>query len=82
MDESLLKRIIEALLFVSQKPLSVDQIVQVLEDQDPKVVREVIYKLKEEHEKENKSFSIKEIAGGFQFVTDLSYAPWIKNYLI
>ncbi len=73
------KKIIEALLFVSGRPLSLDKIVQALEEFDAACVRSIIKEIGEEYNKTNRSFSITEVGGGFQILTDPFYAPWIKK---
>ncbi|MCX5715823.1 MAG: SMC-Scp complex subunit ScpB [Candidatus Omnitrophica bacterium] len=75
------KKIIEALLFASDRPVGVDEITAVLEDVDSRVVRELVYELKAEYESQQRSFGITEVAGGFQLVSDTYYAPWIKKLL-
>lgn len=75
------KRIIEALLFASNEPVSINDMTEVIEDVDSTVIRDIVYELKGEYETQNKSFSIKEVAGGFQIFTDAYYAPWIKKLL-
>lgn len=73
------KRIIEALLFASDQPLSIDQLKEVISETDGKTIRSQVEELKAEYEKENHSFRITEVAGGFQFSTDPTYSSWIKK---
>ncbi len=73
------KNIIEAMLFVSDKPLFVNEIKGVLEDFKPQDVKEVIAELTKEYEDTSRAFRIKEIAGGYQITTDPSLAPWLKK---
>ncbi|MDP8229608.1 MAG: SMC-Scp complex subunit ScpB [Candidatus Gorgyraea atricola] len=73
------KNIIEAMLFVSDKPLFVNEIKGVLEDFKPQDVKEVIAELAKEYEDTSRAFRVKEIAGGFQITTDPSLAPWLKK---
>lgn len=75
------KRIIEALLFASDGPVSINEMATVLEDVDSTLVRDLVYSLKAEYENQERSFTITEVAGGFQLVTDAYYAPWIKRLL-
>lgn len=75
------KRIIEALLFASDRPIGIDEITAVLEDVDSRVVRDIVYELKNEYETQRRSFTLTEVAGGFQMVSDTYYAPWIKKLL-
>ena len=76
------KRIIEALLFASSRPVSINEMAEVLEDIESTQIRELVYELKSEYENQQRSFGIAEIAGGFQLVSDLYYAPWIKKLLV
>ena len=78
MDREEAKRIIEALLFVSDKPVSIDTLKEVLKEIDPTEVRAVIEELNKEYASSGRSFSIKEIAGGFQMLTDPVYSKWIS----
>ena len=73
------KRIIEAILFVSDKPITIEQVKDVLEGADGREIRRLIYELKEEYEKEERSFQVTEVAGGFQVVTHSTYSPWLKK---
>ncbi len=77
MDREEAKRIIEALLFVSDKPVSIDTLKDVLKDMEPAQVREIIVELNSEYVASCRSFSVKEIAGGFQMLTDPVYSRWI-----
>ncbi len=78
MDRQEAKSIIEALLFVSDKPISIDTLKEVLKDVEPTDVRSITEELNQEYAKSGRSFSIKEIAGGFQMLTDPVYSKWIS----
>ncbi|MCX5686241.1 MAG: SMC-Scp complex subunit ScpB [Candidatus Omnitrophica bacterium] len=77
MDRDERKLIIEALLFVSDKPVSIDALKSVIKDIDPTEIRAIIEELNAEYAASARSFSIKEIAGGFQMLTDPVYSKWI-----
>ncbi len=77
MDREEAKRIVEALLFVSDKPVSIDTLKDVLKDIESAQVREIIVELNGEYAASCRSFSIKEIAGGFQMLTDPVHSRWI-----
>jgi len=79
MDRTQAKNIIEAMLFVSDKPLFLNEIKGVMEGFDASHVKDVILELAKEYEDAQRSFNIKEIAGGFQIVTDPLLAPWLKK---
>ena len=78
MDKEEASRIIEALLFVSDKPVSIDTLKDVLKDIEPTAIRTVIEGLNNEYAASVRSFSVKEIAGGFQMMTDPIYSKWIS----
>lgn len=77
MDRDEAKKILEALLFVSDKPVSIDTLKEVMKDVEPTEVRALIEALNTEYAVSNRSFQIKEIAGGFQMLTDPAYSKWI-----
>jgi len=79
MDRKQAKNIVEAMLFVSDKPLFIQEIKGVLEEFDARQIKDVIAELTKEYEETQRAFTIKEIAGGFQIVTDPMLAPWLKK---
>ncbi len=79
MDKTQIKNIIEAMLFVSDKPLFLSEIKNVLESPDASEIKDVIAELAEEFETQGRALRIKEIAGGYQIVTDPVLAPWLKK---
>ncbi len=50
------KRIVEALLFAVQEPISVRKICEVVEDAEAKEIREVIQQLREEYDTQPTNF--------------------------
>lgn len=79
MEREEIKRVIEAVLFVHHEPLVIDRMRELFGEVDPRLIRELTYELKSEYESQNRSFIIREIAGGFQMVSDPRYATWIKK---
>ncbi|MFH1854660.1 MAG: SMC-Scp complex subunit ScpB [Candidatus Omnitrophota bacterium] len=79
MDKTQAKNIIEAMLFVSDKPLFVNEIKSVLEEFDAKGVKDIISELIREYEDTQRAFRLKEIAGGYQIVTGPVFAPWLQK---
>nr|HID60104.1 SMC-Scp complex subunit ScpB [Desulfobacterales bacterium] len=74
-----LSAIIESLLFVSEEPLSISKIHSVLKEFDKKKIREAIEALIERYQSQEHGFTLKEVAGGFQFRTRPEYSEWIKR---
>jgi len=79
MDKEQIKHIIEAMLFVSDKPLFVNEIKGVLEDAEARQVKDTLTELAKEYEDTNRAFRVKEMAGGYQIVTNTVLAPWLKK---
>lgn len=71
-------QIIEALLFVSNNPITKAQLQEVLKIED---IERYINELNEEYDRTNRSFRIEEIAGGWQMRTRPEFSPWIKMLL-
>jgi len=77
-NETETKSIVEALLFVADKPLSIEQIKAVVEAGKSEI-KLSLEELKKEYEL-NHSFRVREVAGGFQLVTDPVYAHWLRKF--
>lgn len=75
-----LKAAIEAFLFVSEKPLLVEQIKGVFEDVSGARIREILLELKSDYENTDRGLHIVEVAGGFQMVTALAAAEALKKF--
>lgn len=75
-----IKSIIESLLFVSEKPLMLEQIKDVLEGVDIVSIRQLITELKSEYQTRASGMDIVEVAGGFQMCTTSSCAPYLKKF--
>lgn len=72
--------VIEALLFVSEKPLFIEQIKNVLDNLDSVEIRRILEGLNAEYEKANRGIRIIEVAGGFRMVTSPQLAPFLKKF--
>ncbi len=78
-----LKSIIEALLFVSNNPITDSQLKEVLvkEGVTPKQIESVMAELNQEYADSKRSFRIEQIAGGWQLRTQPEFGPWVKKLL-
>ena len=76
MEEKQLQQALECLLFVACEPLSLKTLSAVLEE-NAAMIRHALQCLQEEYR--HKGFHLREIAGGWQFVTDVDYAPLIEK---
>ncbi len=75
-----LKGIIEALLFVSEKPITLDQIKETIEGVSAGDIKDLISALQKEFEERKSGMMILEIAEGFQMLTNCDYAMYIKKF--
>src|ERR1041385_7227548 len=72
--------VIEALIFVSDEPLSVKTIADVLKE-DKAVVSETIQTLAQEFNARNGGLQLREVAGGWQFATRPEYHEHVRAFL-
>ena len=79
MSQDNVKSVIEALLFASEKPLTIEQARNVLDNLEPNEIRKVLEELKSEYEQANRGIRIAEVAGGFQMMTAPNFAPFLKK---
>lgn len=74
------KAAIEAILFVSENPITIEQINPVLSGFDTQKLRELIQELKNDYDNSEKGLRIEEVAGGYQLVTSTETADVIKEF--
>lgn len=80
MSQDNFKAIIESLLFISEKPLLIEQIHRLLSDLEPVDIRRILDELKSEYEAANRGMRIIEIAGGFQMVVPPEFSALLKKF--
>lgn len=80
MSENNLKAVIEALLFASEKPLTLEKIKNVLDTLEVGQIRGLVEELKSEYEKSERGLRVVEVAGGFQIITAPGFAPFLKRF--
>jgi len=74
-----LKGILEAILFVSGEPLSVDRMLGVVEGVSRAELVSALQALQADYAVEGRGLQLVEVAGGFQIATRPDCAPWIKR---
>jgi segregation and condensation protein B len=72
---------LHALMFASDRPVSADRLAEALGDVDREMVVTLLEELAEHVEKEGLPYSLREMAGGYQFTTNSSFAPYIRRLL-
>lgn len=76
-----LKLIIESLLFSSEKPLTVKDIKDCIPDTDTKDIKSALTVLEHDYEAMDRSYDLKEVAGGYQFRSKPEYGSYILRML-
>ena len=74
------KSAIEALLFVSDKPIAIDQFKAVFAELKPSEINDLAKKLQEEYVERNAGMAVVEIAGGWQMLSNSHAAPYIREF--
>lgn len=81
MDNLDLKRSLEALLFASERPLTVEEIQEAFpEGIEAKDIKAQIEELGRDYESERRGFRLYEIAGGFQLASAIEFAEVLKRF--
>jgi len=82
MPDVTVESVIEAILFASDEPLSIDRLVSISEfTGGTKQVRQCIETLNQQYADAGRAFRIEDIAGGFQMMTLPEYNIWLKKLL-
>ena len=70
---------IYAMLFASDRPLSAARLAEALGDIDPMIVAGLLEELRGKIAKKKLPYTLREIAGGYQFTTNPEHAPFIRR---
>jgi segregation and condensation protein B len=73
-----LKTIIEGILFVAEEPMNVGRLTTVTEGVSRERVQKVLDELEAEYAEMGRSFTLKQVAGGYQFRT----RPELSSYIL
>jgi segregation and condensation protein B len=76
-----LKLILEALLFSSDKPLTIKDFRNCLPEADTSDIKNSLKVLEHDYEVLDRSYTLKEVAGGYQFRTRSEYGSYILKML-
>ncbi|MGE4384755.1 MAG: SMC-Scp complex subunit ScpB [Endomicrobiaceae bacterium] len=83
MEINEIKKIIESLLFVSERPLLNREIKAVIKDElsENDDVEKILQEMQQEYFQLNRSYELKFVADGWTFATKPEYSVWIKKLL-
>lgn len=74
------RKIVEALIFASDTPISENRIKNVVDELTPAEIDSLVDELNAEYDQAEHAFRIVRLAGGFQFVTRPELVNYIKQY--
>jgi len=74
-----LKRLLEAVLFAADRPVAVETLCQVLSNSPEEDVRKALSEMTREYENTGRSFVLRELAGGFLFLTHPAFESWVRK---
>lgn len=79
-NDNYVRGAIEALLFVSDKPVTLDQIREVLTTVPPLDLRRILLDLQKAYDADGRGMVIVEMAGGYQMLSSSAYAEYIRDF--
>ncbi len=74
-----LKAVVEALIFVSEIPLSLNKMMEIIGDAEKEEITGIISDLVRDYNERDGGIFLIEVAGGYQFRTKEICAPWIRQ---
>ena len=79
MSDFEIKPVLESLLFVSDSPIRIETLVEMLPESSKEAILEGVQRIKTEYEDSSKGVELAEVAGGYQFRTKPQWAEWVKR---
>ncbi|HOP86214.1 MAG TPA: SMC-Scp complex subunit ScpB [Syntrophorhabdaceae bacterium] len=76
-----LKRIIEAILFVSPRPLTIKALAKKIDEFSETDIENALKELIEEYTKSDRALVIAHVAGGYQMRTKIELKDWVKRFV-
>lgn len=74
-----IKKIVEALLFAAEAPLSLKQIMEVVESADRDIIKTALAELENEYHFTDRAFRLNQVAGGYVLRTRPELAYWLRR---
>ena len=79
MDDFEIKPILESLFFISDSPMRLETLVEILPESNKEAILNGICQIQTEYEDPSKGIELAEIAGGYQFRTKPIWAGWVNR---
>ncbi|HKD04711.1 MAG TPA: SMC-Scp complex subunit ScpB [Bryobacteraceae bacterium] len=78
--DSKLKAVLEAIIYVTDEPLTLDQICSAIEQPRERII-EILEQLVADYEREDRGLSIREIAGGYKMTTKPEHHESVRRFV-
>jgi len=79
MDDFDVKPILESLILVSDNPVQLDTLIEILPESNKEAILDGIERIKRDCGEPSKGFELIEVAGGYQFRTKPRWAGWVNR---
>jgi len=79
MNDFEIKPILESIIFVSDTPVQLETLVEILPESSKEAILEGIHRIQKEYEEDFRGLELVEVAGGYQFRTKPKWAEWIQR---
>jgi segregation and condensation protein B len=79
MNDFEIKPILESIIFVSDTPVQLETLVEILPESSKEAILEGIHRIQKEYEEDFRGLELVEVAGGYQFRTKPRWAAWIQR---
>lgn len=79
MEDAELKKVLETLLFITDAPLPVSRIAQLLEIKNKERIEGALQELRKAYDEEGRTLQVMQVAGGWQFSTRPEYGIWVRK---
>jgi segregation and condensation protein B len=80
MEDAKLKAVLEAIVYVTDEPLSLEQICTAIEQPEARVI-DLLEQLTVDYEKPERGLSIREVAGGFKMTTKPEHHEAVRRFV-
>lgn len=75
------RNIVEALLFISDQPLTLERMAEVT-DVEKEEIKQAVDELSNEYRRADRGFQIREVAGGYRMYSHPAYAQYIEKLIL
>jgi len=79
--DTTLESVVEAILFASEAPVSLQKLVEIAEAGSVKTIRKAVKSINKKYRLGRFSFRIEELAGGYQMMTLACFNPWLTKLI-